>query len=427
MKTKNFGWVMAAAAILTGMVGATSCSKSEEALEPVVVDSEFVSSGCDDSVTESSGTEGTSFSYQSWIRVKQTTRAIVDDTIKVALFSRFNNVVDEAEVATFNFGEPKVDISYRAVDSRVDQRFVTVTDSVLVYRLQYENDFALEYELLYEVPTYYDGVKTWPMPYIKIGAIVDNGLTVSGMDNVVIDGKTYFRKLVRHSISVIFNDKTYEVFSSVVCRSPQAPEDTLLDSRKVGEGMEMVSFDKQTLEGVYKVWLEIEQQWSESGKKTVKKEVVLHHQVQYPMIQEIVEVNHEYDVLDDFVLTTTDYGITSQYGEIADNVAVDTYAWKQELFACKGDDESVQKRASITYIDERARYTDEKLACDFPCPQFTDMTANYQLVHGWEPFADDGVSYERAEYKFNFGAKYGDAVYAYKLTWYLAYYGEEQR
>ena len=72
---------------------------------------------------------------------------------------------------------------------------------------------------MYEVPTYDDGITEKEMPYIRYGAIVDNGMTVTGMDNLTENGQTWLRKLVRHSISVVFNDKSYTIEASIVAKS----------------------------------------------------------------------------------------------------------------------------------------------------------------------------------------------------------------
>lgn len=261
---------MAAAAMLSGTTMMTSCEKEEEISKREVIESEVLDEGVAQEVTEEVGTEGTQLSYESWIVVRGQTRAAFQNKVSVTLFNRFNHVIDEVEVENFDFGQPEVGISYQTSDSRKEQDYVTVVDSVLVYSLKYENGFVLEYELMYEVPTYDDGVTEKEMPYIRYGAIVDNGMTVTGMDNLTENGQTWLRKLVRHSISVVLTTKAIRL------KLPSWPN--RLKSRrcfagkqKVNEGVEPVSVDAAKASGTYKSWIEVEQTWSESGTKIFKK------------------------------------------------------------------------------------------------------------------------------------------------------------
>ena len=258
MKTNKFWFVMAAAAMLAGTTMMTSCEKEEEISKREVIESEVLDEGVAQEVTEEVGTEGTQLSYESWIVVRGQTRAAFQNKVSVTLFNRFNHVIDEVEVENFDFGQPEVGISYQTSDSRKEQDYVTVVDSVLVYSLKYENGFVLEYELMYEVPTYDDGITEKEMPYIRYGAIVDNGMTVTGMDNLTENGQTWLRKLVRHSISVVFNDKSYTIEASIVAKSLEKAGDVLLASKKVNEGVEPVSVDAAKASGTYKSWIEVE-------------------------------------------------------------------------------------------------------------------------------------------------------------------------
>ena len=165
MKTNKFWFVMAAAAMLAGTTMMTSCEKEEEISKREVIESEVLDEGVAEKVTEEVGTEGTQLSYESWIVVRGQTRAAFQNKVSVTLFNRFNHVIDEVEVENFDFGQPEVGISYQTSDSRKEQDYVTVVDSVLVYSLKYENGFVLEYELMYEVPTYDDGITEKEMPY----------------------------------------------------------------------------------------------------------------------------------------------------------------------------------------------------------------------------------------------------------------------
>lgn len=420
MKTAKFWQIMTAAVVIAAMVCATSCKKDIE-IVPEVIESEVLESGCDATVVETAGTEGTLLSYESWIKVRQVTKAVTDNKLSVTLFNRFNNVIDEVEVADFNFGKPTVDVSFRKVDSRVEQRYINVIDSVMVYRLTYENDFTIEYELQYEAPYYYDGVNKHDMPYLRIGAIVDNGFDISAMESQTVDGKTYFRRLVRHSISVVFNDKSYEVTSSIVARSLQAPQDLLLASRKVDEGLEFVSSDAENLSGVYRSWVKIEQEWSESGVKTITKEVMLKHTIGYPVMAYPIEVAKRYETFTDLRVEQSLDEPTITLGEVQDNVAVDVYKNQYRIEIYKESDPEFFDTFLLVQIDERARYVDEFTKCDFPCAKYTEASFSWQFVEGWHKVTQYDLTFERADFKLTFNSVYGKASYPYEHPWYWGY------
>ena len=391
MKTNKFWFVMAAAAMLAGTTMMTSCEKEEEISKREVIESEVLDEGVAQEVTEEVGTEGTQLSYESWIVVRGQTRAAFENKVSVTLFNRFNHVIDEVEVENFDFGQPEVGISYQTSDSRKEQDYVTVVDSVLVYSLKYENGFVLEYELMYEVPTYDDGVTEKEMPYIRYGAIVDNGMTVTGMDNLTENGQTWLRKLVRHSISVVFNDKSYTIEASVVAKSLEKAGDVLLASKKVNEGVEPVSVDAAKAS---------EQTWSESGTKTFKKEALLKHYVLFP--QEIFrfDAGEKYAVLDDISLEISTDPQIREEGTAVDGVAIDVYKEDQRVEMRKNDDENLAFTTLTTAV----------------------FAASYHLVHGWqETVNDDGFPCWQAEYEFRFVIKYGDNVYSSELPWFLEY------
>ena len=264
---------------------------------------------------------------------------------------------------------------------------------MLVYSLKYENGFVLEYELMYEVPTYDDGITEKEMPYIRYGAIVDNGMTVTGMDNLTENGQTSLRKLVRHSISVVFNDKSYTIEASIVAKSLEKAGDVLLASKKVNEGVEPVSVDAAKASGTYKSSIEVEQTWSESGTKTFKKEALLKHYVLFP--QEIFrfDAGEKYAVLDDISLEISTDPQIREEGTAVDGVAIDVYKEDQRVEMRKNDDENLAFTTLTTAVFERARYVDDKLSCDFPVPAvYSDFAASYHLVHGWQETVNDEAS-----------------------------------
>ena len=406
MKTNKFWFVMAAAAMLAGTTMMTSCEKEEEISKREVIDSEVLDEGVAQEVTEEVGTEGTQLSYESWIVVRGQTRAAFENKVSVTLFNRFNHVIDEVEVENFDFGQPEVGISYQTSDSRKEQDYVTVVDSVLVYSLKYENGFVLEYELMYEVPTYDDGVTEKEMPYIRYGAIVDNGMTVTGMDNLTENGQTWLRKLVRHSISVVFNDKSYTIEASVVAKSLEKAGDVLLASKKVNEGVEPVSVDAAKASGTYKSWIEVEQTWSESGTKQARKEVVLYNE-QLESTGAVTGVLGKMLGKDDFAYEAEIVDEAKELGRREeDGFAVVKYGYEATV---RLKDKTTGASLSFSPYEltyETAVYKDEFVTCEMPANRFHDPQTSLEVGEWREA---DGMYVLDVETRFSL--MFGDATY----------------
>lgn len=427
MKTKKFWIVTAAAVVLSGMA-VTSCSSDDEPIVPPlseIVESEVLESGCSNDVSETSGTEGTSLSYESWIYVRQTTRATSENKISVTLFNRFNNVVAESEAADFNFGEPTEEISYRVSDSRVEQNYVTVTDSVLVYGLTYANGFKLEYELMFETPEYNDGVTKQTMPYHKVERIVDNGTNISAMANETRDGKNYYRKLLQNSITVVYNGRNYDVAASVVVRAEIPDEDVLLSSEKVNEGLELVSTDAENACGVYRSWIEVEQSWSQSGKKTVKKETLLKYWMLFPMNSAERVVSEKYADLNAFSVENGIYETETLQGVLTDNIAVDTCHICYVSRFVKTENAQVKVSAYFDSFEERARYQDDKLSCAFPNYGFSEPVVSWKLENGWHQNTVDDREIEEAEYRTDYEIMYKENTYTASSSFKLVFFPAE--
>ena len=88
--------------------------------------------------------------------------------------------------------------------------------------------------------------------------------------------RLYQRKLYKHSITAEFNGKAYTVNAEVVLRK-ELVGDYLVSRKVVDEGVELVSYDLSAKTGVSKSWIKIEENWSQSGIKTLTKEVLLYN------------------------------------------------------------------------------------------------------------------------------------------------------
>lgn len=266
MKTNRFWYVMAAAVMFTGMVTLTSCEKDEPVL-PEVIESEVLDQGMDENVKVQSGTEGTSLSYESWILVKGITRAEFENRVSVTLNNKLNHISGELDVNDFNEGEPVLEFSSKAGESRKDG-FVTVTDSILVCTVRYP-DFSFDYELVYQVGVYDDGVTRQVMPYYTYENITDKGSVFSAPEKVNDNGREYEKRTLTHELEVTFNGEVYTVKAELVLYKGRA-EDTLLSSKVVNEGSEIVSSTENSVTTLS--FIEVEQEWSASGKKVFRVE-----------------------------------------------------------------------------------------------------------------------------------------------------------
>ena len=262
MKTKKNWFVIMAAMIMSSIVFMTSCSEDDEPALPEVIESEVLDEGLDSNVSSQPNTApdgtsiGTKLSYKSWIMVKGQTRAAFENKVEVTLNNAFNNTDTTIVVPDFKLGDYTTEISYKKRSER-REGFVTVSDSVLVYTVRFEQ-FSFDYELDHEVAFYNDGVTSQTMPYHQIGIIKDNGYKLEDLESADDGEKAYACKLLTHSIGVEFNGKTYGLKAVVLlCRYlGSANEPYLLSSR-------LVSADYEAKDNLLQCTLTVRQVWSD--------------------------------------------------------------------------------------------------------------------------------------------------------------------
>ena len=229
MKTKKNWFVIVAAMIMSSVMIFASCSSDDDPILPDVIESEVLDDGIDSNVTSKSnvapdGTNlGTKLSYKSWIKVKGQTRAAFENKVEVTLNNAFNNTDTLVKVYDFIVEPPKVEVFNRKRSER-KEGFVTVSDSVLVYSVQFA-EFSFDYELDYEVAVYNDGVTKKVMPYHQIGAIKDKGYKLKQLDSAIDGEEAYARQQLVHSISVEFNGKYYDLSATVLLYRHLGPAD----------------------------------------------------------------------------------------------------------------------------------------------------------------------------------------------------------
>ena len=229
MKTKKNWFVIVAAMIMSSVMIFASCSSDDDPMLPEVIESEVLDKGMDDtasskpSINPNGVTTGTQFSYKSWIMVKGQTRAAFENKVEVTLNNVFANTDTVITVSNFDLGDYKTVVSKRKRSER-QEGFVTVSDSVMVYSVQFA-EFSFDYELDYEVAVYNDGVTKKVMPYHQIGAIKDKGYKLKQLDSAIDGEEAYARQQLVHSISVEFNGKYYDLSATVLLYRHLGPAD----------------------------------------------------------------------------------------------------------------------------------------------------------------------------------------------------------
>ena len=192
---------------------------------PDVISSEVTDSGTGGNVsvkttTDKDGVQIQQLSYQSWIKVKGETKGGFDHTVTVNLTNELPDAAMEVErtfmvdALTLKKARTYSILSMRGEHNDKDADFVSVTDSVLVYGVDLDY-FSFEYELMYEVPVYDDGVTKVKMPYYRYENIVDKGYTLEPHDAVVKGGIAYGCAIFHHEIDVTFNGKVYTLRANI--------------------------------------------------------------------------------------------------------------------------------------------------------------------------------------------------------------------
>lgn len=379
MKTTSLWFAVALGAALTGMTMMTSCSKDEPLL-PEVIESEVYDEGEAGEVSAQSGTQGTQLSYESWIMVRGTTRASFDNKVSVILNNTFSNVDSVIEVGSFNLGECRTELVYEAANSR-RQDFVTVTDSVLMYKVTFDV-FSFSYDLYHEIGVYDDGITRQTMPYHPIRNIRDNGYTLTDMDFVIEDSEkggqvVYLRKRFDHSISLDFNGKTYTLTAKIELRLYAGLHPAIISSQLITSGIRDVKNELWT--STYTSWAEVEHRYSDGniGRKTYMVE---------QMRGEIESSIQKYKVLPDANLKLVKAGFT-------DAVVRDTVGLPERMVVCE-----VRRQYEVKYnhfvlnypVSEYEAYYDDGLTrFEMPSLKYTDIREEHELRYVGEYKGDE--------------------------------------
>ena len=278
MKTKKNWFVIVAAMIMSSVMIFASCSSDDDPMLPEVIESEVLDKGMDDtasskpSINPNGVTTGTQFSYKSWIMVKGQTRAAFENKVEVTLNNVFANTDTIITVSNFDLGDYKTVVSKRKRSER-QEGFVTVSDSVMVYSVQFA-EFSFDYELDFEHAVYNDGVTKQNMPYHPIGTIKDNGYKLNDLEFIIETDKNarervYLRKLLTHSISVEFNGKSYDLTAKVELRRFAGFHPCIVESVVTDEGKEIIDINMNDVVPSisFKSWISVQRSWSDNRKE----------------------------------------------------------------------------------------------------------------------------------------------------------------
>ena len=278
MKTKKNWFVIVAAMIMSSVMIFASCSSDDDPMLPEVIESEVLDKGMDDtasskpSINPNGVTTGTQFSYKSWIMVKGQTRAAFENKVEVTLNNVFANTDTVITVSNFDLGDYKTVVSKRKRSER-QEGFVTVSDSVMVYSVQFA-EFSFDYELDFEHAVYNDGVTKQNMPYHPIGTIKDNGYKLNDLEFIIetdknVRERVYLRKLLTHSISVEFNGKSYDLTAKVELQRFAGFYPCIVESVVTDEGKEIIDINiNDVVPSIsFKSWISVQRSWLDNRKE----------------------------------------------------------------------------------------------------------------------------------------------------------------
>ena len=409
---KNFIFAVITAAV---MMSLSACvEKLEPEVLPEVIESEVTGRGMDAITATSSDKDGVKtqeLSYRSWIKVKGQTKASFDNTVEIKL----TNTLVDSDTTTFYRTDTTIvwgNLDPEGYVTRTDYRvrgtrtegFVTITDSVLVYTIDY-GGFSFNYELDYEVAVYDDGITREVMPYHRIESIVDKGAAFSRLETTD-DGKyVYARKRLDHTIAAECNGKTYEVKANVtlckfVCYAsqPYVKRSQILDSYCFSLGDETVMS-----------FVEVNRTWSDGREETVKLEKRLRAAVEGGYLGGTKVVRGYSDPL--CVVSASlkeDRADITSYGE-KDYVPVERvkYNWNIQY---NYFDVNIDLYNDVAYYDDYYSYL------KFPSYEFSDITTLTPDVKLIESGSDEHGAYDDYVVHQTITAKFGDMDYESTLT-----------
>ena len=266
----------------------TSCHKPE-----YIPDYNYFNTGIyqDSFIVDSSSVEQTTFEYCSW--VETSTKSCDRDVVRqdVILTAAIENVNTEAQVSDFDMDDGVIFIKYQGVNSS-SRHHVYIKDSVLLVDVVYKN-FTIEYHLPFQAASYYDGDNAGKIKSLSFGKdIVDNGYTLTDMQQEISDGKIFVRKLFQHSISIPLNGKRYHATALVVLKKLIAYEgdDYVTKSVLLDSGIKNLTNEENHTS--YVSWISVQQTFNSGKKDTLNFEIPMYGIMSAPVIKmDVTDIN----------------------------------------------------------------------------------------------------------------------------------------
>jgi len=407
----------------TVMIGLSACvEKLEPEVLPEVIESEVTGRGMDAITATSSDKDGVKtqeLSYKSWIRVKGQTKADFDNTVEVKLI---NTLVDTDTTTVYSKDTTIVwgnldpngyvtRTSYRVRGTR-QEGYVTITDSVLVYTIDY-GGFSFDYELDYEVAVYDDGITQEVMPYHRIESIVDKGATSSRLETGDDGTFVYARKKLEHTITAECNGKTYEVKANVIISKiiGSASEPYVKRSEIVGSRTLYVSNE------VIWSFIGVDRIWSDGREESVELKVELLSYIEdIPPMEKIVR---GYAVPLRIVSSSLHDDKDATTVEQSDRDPYIYYEYTHQKWNIQYNyfDIDVGLFRIVPYYD------DGYSCCEFPNYEFSDViNLEPVFVVSEEHFDGDGDYYRAGLVHQVVKAKYGELEYEKEACFSMATY-----
>ena len=395
MKRKNFfGFVVLGIAMSAACF--ISCSEKDDPFDgqEVVIESNVLEQGADETVNVSEdGTEGTSLTYDSWIRVFRRTNLSETSYEGEIVTVTLNNVIESEGDVLSKTKQAKVtsaasekssaglQLSYEAVgEPQTKGKYVSVQDSALVCT-RIVGDTVVVHRLIYQVATYDDGKTKQVMPYYRYENVTDGGVETQSFVTEE-NGASYN---VTRYVSTIFVDFNGETYSSVkIVELKEIITDYLVSSKVINEGKELMEQDnKGTMTGTSKSWIEVEQEWSQSGIKTFKIEVILNNSM---------TVSHQLYSQEADEMYYGDFQFKRE-GSLSDAVACDERSeglvtvtkFQQDYLYSVGDNATGKVFFDVTarYFYEVPVYQDEKLRYEMPYYTYNSQSSSMLFMGDW--------------------------------------------
>ena len=384
MKTNNFMHLMAAAAVFAGMVMFTSCNKDDFEL-PEVIESEVLDEGLSEEIKAETTEQGTKLSYESWIMVKGQTRGAFEDKVSVTLNNIFNNVDTVITLDNFYLGEYFTSVVREEGQTRTEG-FVTITDSVMQYRVGFDR-FFFSYDLHREVAVYDDHVTVKIMPRYDIVGIEDNGYTLEDLNYSVETDETgvkcvYLNKLLRHSVTVKLSNGEYVLNAKVKLRVCSGPHPAVVKSEFLSGGIVDATSYGRVIQ--YRSWAEVKHTYSDGKTENKRYET--------PMLT--ISLNYEHQNYKEFkdanlVLVRHGFAEAEELDCIANFESIYIYESRKKyeiVYNYFSTDCDVEQASAVFY--------DGLVKFDFPKLEYTDMSVEYDLKYSGEEQGVSGAIYD---------------------------------